>query len=237
MLLSVPSGDHDIEVLVTNTSPDVELPLVTEGCRVFKMKNRGYAAGVNRALAVARGEVLVICNADIVIPPGVIEGAVEFLGRNEDVGVVAPRLVNADGSSQNSARRFYSWRAALWARCPLRKLLGPVASFRRYLMMDEAAEGPRDVDWAIGAMFVVRRAALSNPDEVFDPRYCLYMEDVDLCLDMWRNGWRVVQLPGLDVTHTHRRASGRVFSRAGLHHFASFLKFVLKHGGLPQRVA
>lgn len=223
------------EVLVVNASPEVSLRGLPRGCRVITVENIGYAGAVNAALAHARGETVAICNADVVLPAGGLSLAVEHLQENDDVGVVAPRLVNEDGSSQHSARRFYTWPAVLWARFPLRGRLGPPGFFKRYLMMGDPRDSARDVDWAIGAMLVVRRSALEDPASVFDPRYRFYMEDVDFCLDMWKRGWRVVQLSQLVVEHSHTRASSKVFSRAGFHHLVSFLKFLAKHRGLPQR--
>jgi GT2 family glycosyltransferase len=234
MITSVLKQGANIEIIVVNASRDVALPAVARDCRVLNIDNVGFAAGANRGLEVARGEFLAICNSDILLPAGTVEGAVDYLVRNPDVGVVAPRLANEDGSEQHGARRFYDWRSALWARCPLRGIMKPPKFFRRQLMLGERTDGPADVDWAFGAMLFVRRAALVEPMRVFDPRYYLYMEDVDLCLEMWQRGWRVVLLPHLEVTHLHNRASRRLLSRAFFHHAASFLKFVLKHGGLPQ---
>jgi N-acetylglucosaminyl-diphospho-decaprenol L-rhamnosyltransferase len=234
MIDSVLGQGGNIEIIVVNTSREVTLPAVAQGCRVLNVDNVGFAAGANRGLEAARGEFLAICNADIVLPGATIERAVDFMVRNPAVGVVAPRLVNEDGSEQHGARRFYDWRSALWARCPLRGIMKPPKFFRRQLMLGERKDSPTDVDWAFGAMLFVRRAALAGPMTVFDPRYYLYMEDVDLCLEMWQRGWRVVLLPHLEVTHLHNRASRKLLSSAFFHHAASFLKFVLKHGGLPQ---
>lgn len=225
-----------VEVLVVNALSDAPLRGLPRGCRVLTVANTGYAGAVNAALAYARGEIVAICNADVVLPAGGLSQAVEHLRENDDVGVVAPRLVNGDGSCQHSARRFYTWPAVFWARLPFRGRLSPPGFFRRYLMMGDPRDPARDVDWAIGAMLIVRRSALEDPGCVFDPRYRFYMEDVDFCLDMWRRGWRVVQLSQLVVEHLHTRASSKVLSRAGFHHIVSFLKFLAKHRGLPRRM-
>lgn len=225
------------EFLVVNTSPQAALRNLPRRCAVIEADVDGYGAAANLALQTARGEFLAVCNADIAASDFVIDRCVDFLREQDDVGIVAPRLLNADGSSQHSARRFYTWPDALWARFPLRGVLKTPSFFARHLMKGQPLDGPRDIDWTIGAMFVVRRAALASPERIFDPRYRMYMEDVDLCLDMWRRGWRVVQLPRLAVVHAHGRASRRLLSRACFHHAGSFFKFVIKHGGLPRRTA
>jgi GT2 family glycosyltransferase len=237
MAATIDAQGIDLELVVANASPEVALSGLPENCRVFNVENRGYAAAVNRALEYASGDVLVVCNSDVFLADGCITKAVEYLRSHKDVGVVAPQLANADGSPQHNARRFYTWLSALWARFPMRSLLPRPRFFTRYLMADERCGEARDVDWLMGALLVVRRSALRRPDRVFDPRYRFYMEDVDFCLDMWRRGWRVVQLPQTGAVHLHARGSRRVLSRPGYHHAMSFLKFLLKHHGLPQRTA
>ncbi|MCD6405665.1 MAG: glycosyltransferase [Planctomycetes bacterium] len=235
MLRSVAEQDIDLEVLVANASPEVALPELPGPCRILEVDNHGYAAVVNQALEDASGEIIVICNCDVVLRPGCLSRAVAYLRAHPDVGVVAPQLANGDGSPQHNGRRFYTWLTALWARCPLRRFVPRPSFFSRYLMADEQCDAPRDVDWLIGALLVVRRTALVHPSRAFDPRYRFYMEDVDFCLDMWQRGWRVVQLPEIMATHLHRRASKKVLSKPGFHHFVSFMKFLLKYRGLPQR--
>lgn len=235
MLDSLAKQNVNFEVLVANASPATTLEGLPVSCRVLAVDNRGYGRAVNQALEHASGQIIALCNSDVVLRAGCLSSAVQFLKRHGDVGVVAGQLVNVDGSLQYNARRFYTWLDALWARCPLRRFMSPPAFFSRYLMADEPCNRPRDVDWLIGALLVVRREALAHPNRAFDPRYRFYMEDVDFCLDMWQRGWRIVQVPEIMASHLHGRASRRVLSRAGFHHFASFVRFLLKHRGLPQR--
>ena len=105
-------------------------------------------------------------------------------------------------------------------------------------MMDDALDRPCDVDWLLGAALFVRRQALRDPaatEPVFDPRYFLYFEDVDLSMDMWRRGWRVRYDPRLTAQHAHMRASKHLASVAARQHAAAFFKFVAKWRGLPKR--
>jgi hypothetical protein len=204
-------------------------------CRVVTANNHGYADAVNRGLRLARGEFVTACNVDLEFQRGVLSGCVDYVRRHPEVGVVGPDLVFPDGARQYSARRFYTWKVSAWARLPWRRRAELPGFYRDHLMMDCDADSPREVDWLTGAMLIVRRSAMRSSIEVFDPRYWLYFEDVDLCMDMWKRGWKVVHLPQFRVIHRYSRASRKVASAAGLHHAASFAKFVLKHGGLPQR--
>jgi hypothetical protein len=237
-LASIDDGALPLEVILVNVGGDVagaisdDLPFPV---RVISRPNRGYAAACNEGLALACGEYVAVSNVDLEFSPNVFSRAVEHLDEHLDVGVLAPALFYPDGRYQHSARRFYNWSAALWSRCPLRGRLAPPRCFREHLMLDERPAGPREIDWAVGAMLVARREALAQRGRIFDERYRLYMEDVDLCLDMWRRGWKVVQVPDIRVVHNYSRRSRKILSSAGLTHVASFIRFVAKHRGLPSR--
>ena len=239
MLRSLCGREPFFEVIVVNVAPRVEPAIPPDfdfPLKILTVANRGYADACNKGLSVARGEAIALCNADIELAPGVLSSAMRYFDAHDDVGLIAPRLLNADGSPQHSARRFYTWPVALWARCPLRNLLRAPGFFRRHFLEDETGPGLREIDWAVGAVLFVRRAALADQGRAMDSRYHLYMEDVDLCLGMWHGGWKVVQALDMRVYHRYQRRSRRLLSLAACHHVASFLKFVLKHRGLPERI-
>ena len=52
-----------------------------------------------------------------------------------------------------------------------------------------------------GACMMVRTAALREIG-LFDERFFLYFEEIDLCLRAWQRGWQVAYLPGIQVVHT-----------------------------------
>ena len=52
--------------------------------------NRGFGPGVNQGAGSASGDYILICNSDVVIPPGALERLVRALDENPDVGIVSP---------------------------------------------------------------------------------------------------------------------------------------------------
>ena len=48
---------------------------------------------------------------------------------------------------------------------------------------------------------LVRTAAVHEIG-LFDERFFLYFEEIDLCLRAWRHGWQVAFLPDVEVMHT-----------------------------------
>lgn len=229
------------EWIVVNHSPEdavTPIPELAAHMRVIVQTNHGFGRGVNAAAREARAPVLFLANPDLVFDGPMLDAGLAALEADARIGVLGPRLFNLDGSLQRTARRFYTWPAALFARIPGRDRLPAPGFWRQHLMIDDDLTRPADVDWLIGAALFIRRAALRNAqssEPIFDPRYFLYFEDVDLAMDMWRRNWRVHYDPRLTARHAHIRASKSLTSPAARLHAESFYKFIAKWGGLPQR--
>jgi GT2 family glycosyltransferase len=225
----------NFELIVANNSPSDRLEIAPELApytTILPLKNPGFARGVNEVFTRASGDVLGVFNLDVELTGEVIDRGVGRLVSNEEAGVLLPRLNHPDGQRQKSVRRFYDWRSALYARFPLRPMLPTPGFFRHYLMEDASPEAPISVDWGLGAAMFIRRESIES-DHIFDPRYFLYFEDVDLCWNMWRRNWQVLYDPDLVCVHHHKRSSAKGPHRSQLyHHITSFLMFAAKHGGL-----
>jgi GT2 family glycosyltransferase len=231
----------EFEWIVVNHSPDdrfAPFHALSSRTQVITQPNAGFGRGVNTAARIARAPFLFLANPDLHFHGDLLDGGLARMAADPDIGAVGPRLLSMDGTLQHSARRFYTWADVMFARVPWRDFVDPPAFWRRHLMMDQHLDHPLDVDWLLGAGLFLRRSALrdpNGPEPVFDPRYFLYFEDVDLAMDLWGRGWRVRYDPTLTATHAHVRASRRLFSAPARHHAASLMKFVQKWGGLPVR--
>ncbi len=232
-------GNESVELVIANHAADesAQLPRATDlPIRVVEQPNLGFAAGVNAAFAASQGEIVFIANPDIQLCPNAPTLAREYLSAHPDVGLLLPRLRYPDGRIQPSVRRFYTWPVALYARSPLRLIPFKPSFFRDYLYEGSDHVAPSEVDWGIGGAIFLRRADVSQ-NQIFDPRFFLYFEDVDLCLRTWQAGRRIVYHPQIECIHAYQRGSALPFNRHAWHHAASFIRFIRKHGGLPQRPA
>lgn len=218
------------ETILVDNSPEVgagdtvrrRFPWVT---LVPTEANLGFGGGHNLAYARSRNGVFLVLNPDVIVLPGAIETLVQVLAEHPDAAIVGPRLLNPDRTCQHSARRFYNWRAVFWRRLPLP---GRQKVSDYHLMKDRDLTTTQPVEWLLGAALAIRRSAFNRPD-LFDPRYRLYFEDVDLCYFAQRAGWQVLYCPEATMIHDHQRASaGRPFNSAVRRHFMSWVKFYLK---------
>ena len=218
--------------VVDNNSSDGSAEMVTKNHPWVKLirlkKNLGFAGGHNTSYAQTSSPMFIVLNPDVIVLSGSLETLVQAFERFPKAAIVAPCLLNPDGSPQFSARRFYTWRTVACRRLPIpgRKKVKDY-----HLMKDCDLNQLRNVDWILGAVMAIRRAAF-NGKKLFDTRYKLYFEDVDLCYFAKQNGWEVIYYPQSKMIHDHQRASAKGFvSSAAINHFISWTKFYLKSKG------
>ena len=97
-------------------------------------------------------------------------------------------------------------------------------------MLDWDHNTPMNVDWILGACFLIRREVLERCVGYFDEDYKLYFEDVDICYRMKEAGYKVCYYPSATCIHDHRRESAKGFNRKTYWHIRSAIHFFNKHG-------
>jgi len=195
----------------------------------FNHANLGFAGGMNAGIERTRHGVVVITNPDVRIAENGIMQACDYFLSHEDVGLLGPKIIDAQGFVQDSCRRFMG---------PL-ELLSRTRQriFRkRGVLIDTDFDYSQiqSVDWVIGAFMMIKREALDEVG-ILDAKYFLYVEDMDLCKRFWDHGWAVTYFPLLEVTYkgdrksTSALVSGRLLNKYGVHHIRSYFRFLLKN--------
>lgn len=119
---------------------------------------------------------VLVLNDDTELTPGSITALVRHADERPGVGATGPRLLWPDGSPQHSFYAFPSLRGTV------------LASFRPSLLPDTPIEaGP---GWLGGACLLLRAEALRKVG-MFDTRYFLFFEDVDLAARLYEGGWTI----------------------------------------------
>jgi N-acetylglucosaminyl-diphospho-decaprenol L-rhamnosyltransferase len=228
-------GNTAIEVLlVDSASSDGTTEAVAAAypwVRVLASReNLGFTGGNNRAMRVARGRHMLLLNPDADVRPGAIARMAGYLDANPDVGAVGPRLLWPDGSTQSSRRRFPDRLTGFLESTVLQRWFGGSALLRRFYMADQPEDRAHDVDWLVGACLMVRSEAVRRVG-VFDDRFFMYSEEVDLCRRIKTDGWRIVYLPDAEVVHHEGKSSEQnLTARDVRFHESRFLYYAKHHG-------
>ena len=195
----VDNGSSDeSQAMVRNEFPHVHLIANTE--------NRGFAAANNQAFPLCQGEYVLLLNSDTVVTDGALDKMVAFMHGRLEVSALGCKLLNADGSLQPSAHRFYSmWRSMFENR--LAHLIWPRKHANTPLLSFWDHSSARRVDWVTGAALMVRKGVL-NDIGLLDEAFFMYGEEVDWQMRMQKAGREVWFMPGARIVH-YGGGSGR----------------------------
>ncbi|MDP4002492.1 glycosyltransferase family 2 protein [Methylobacterium sp. NEAU K] len=217
--LAALAGQHVPVIVVDNASRDDSVAVAeAAGAQVIRgARNEGYGRANNRGVRAAdSADHVLIVNPDVTLRPGAVDALLAASRAWPDAGLLAPRLVEADG------RFFYQPRSLLapYLANPGGRLALP--------------EGDACAPFLSGACLMVERAlflALGG----FDENIFLFYEDDDLCRRVADAGRALIHVHGAEALHGRGRSSapepGRVFRSRW--HQAWSRAYVSRKYGLP----
>jgi N-acetylglucosaminyl-diphospho-decaprenol L-rhamnosyltransferase len=199
LLGSVPTALDGVPaelVVVDNDSADGTAELVEQlAHRVVRSPNGGFAAGINRGVReLPDAEAILVLNPDVVLLPGSIRPLLTALDL-PGTGIVAPRVLDEDGSLSHSLRRRPTLGRAAglnWTGLPY---------FSEYVARPAEYERPRVVDWALGAALLFSRECFDRAGG-WDESFFLYSEETDFSLRARDLGFFTRYEPASSVVHT-----------------------------------
>lgn len=171
-------------------------------------ENVGFSKMVNAGLEVAKGEYAFIINYDIILTSKeAIPKMAEFMDKNPDVGLIGPRLMNFNGTIQQTYFSFYTPATTVYRRIPfLAKTLGK-KDIDRFLMKDVDKSKPFEAYWLMGSALFARMTDVKQIGLFDEKRFFMYFEDVDWCRRFRDAGKKVMYYPLVYLYHYHQKAS------------------------------
>ncbi|HEY3061480.1 MAG TPA: glycosyltransferase family 2 protein [Chloroflexota bacterium] len=198
--------EPDIEaIVVDNASSDGSADAVAKRFPAVHLirseSNLGFAGGTNRAACAATGHTLLLLNPDAALTPGALDTLLEWLDRHPRAAAVSPSMIYPNGSPQSAAFRFPGL-------VQLALDLFPVARLAETRLNGRVmASKPTEIDYALGACILIRRAAWQDVGPL-DEGYFMYVEEIDWCRRARTRGWQVWVQPAALVVH-HAGAATR----------------------------
>ncbi|MGW8184871.1 MAG: glycosyltransferase family 2 protein [Candidatus Moraniibacteriota bacterium] len=200
-------------------------------------ENVGFKKLVNTGIENSLGEYFLILNGDILVKENSIEKMLAYIKNDATLGMIGPKLLNFNGTPQDSCFRFYKPITIVYRRTVLGKLPFAKRHLDWFLMRDYDRKEPKDVDWLMGSSIMIPRQAFEKVGPM-DDRFFMYMEDVDWCRRFWEKNLRVVYFPLAEMLHYHGKGSGKngffysIFcNRLTWIHISSAMKYFLKYQG------
>ena len=212
-LLTVTYPELTVLLVVNGSDPGDSTALKTEFPLIEVLEldqNYGFAGGSNRGLerAIAGGADFVwLLNNDATVPAQTLLSLLEVAQANPGAGALGAAVL--EGPTATAAVAGVGAISYLKAKTFLRKLPDPFAEPATDGAGKASAVTVADrpgvlsfhrCQWLSGSNLLLRTAALSKTG-LFDERYFLYFEDVDLCLRLTKAGFACLLVPASTVRH------------------------------------
>jgi len=240
---SIPSelSGGRVETIVVDNSLDQDgtcslLADEAPGVRVIlPPQNLGFGRANNLGFAQSSSEFVLFLNPDTVSNAEALNHCLRRLKEAPSIGLISPQLVLADGSMDLACRRSiptpwdgFCRATGLAAAFPKRAL------FSGYNLTHLDPAGSHDVGAINGAFMMGRRDFLSSiaaptPHGVFDERFFMYGDDLDLCIRVTKAGRRIVYDGSARITHLKGQSVAKDFERMSTAIFDANRDVYLKH--------
>ena len=220
-----------VPALVCENIPDGSAELARSlGFRAYVNERPRTFAQNQNALIAATGEPFVlILNPDVRLEPGCAAQLVAHAEAHEHCGVAGPRLLETDGETQLSRRRFPTVGGTLVRRTPVRKLVRDVEAAQPGHYLADLPDAPVECDWMLGACLLLRRQMVDDIGG-FDEGFPMYGEDIELQYRASLVGWERWYVPAALATHDYQRVVDRTFlSRRTWWHLRGMARYVRRH--------
>ncbi len=183
--------------------------------------NSGFARANNAAIKIAKGDNILLLNADTVNIDNAINHCDKLL-RESDYLAAGVQLLNEDGSPQISGN--YAMVGGLNYLLPLPF----VGSFLKLIAINfkvkkpsiEKTETTIDVDWINGAFLMIKKEVIIKAG-LLDEDFFLYAEEAEWCSRIKKNG-RLCIFGELNVFHLQGESSNNAFGSEGKGYFNLF---------------
>ncbi len=164
--------------------------------------NLGFSRGNNVVLPKTSGEFVLFLNPDCRIEPTTLSLMIDAMENYSDVGMAGCLIHNPDGSEQPGCRRNIPTPISSLIRVlHLSKLLPSQQKLQDFNLTGTALpDSPCNVEAISGAFMLVRRSAMEKVGPL-DDGYFLHCEDLDWCMRFRQNGFRILFVPQVVVTH------------------------------------
>ena len=172
--------------------------------------NLGYGGGHNflrRQIQNQPYQFYLIVNNDVIFSPSCYPFLLDHLSTHQHLIATSPKIFFAPGYEYQSNYPSSQLGHIIWA-------YGGQFDFANYYGSNHGIDQPDNPafnqtyqpDFISGCCLLIRTQGLG--DYIFDPRYCLYLEDVELSFRLRRQGHRFDVFPSAHIWHLNSASTG-----------------------------
>lgn len=227
-------------IVVDNASSDNSTQMIREEFPYVNLiankRNYGFAKANNQSLEVASGRYFLILNPDTKLLNNAFKKMIDFMDDHFDAGAIGCKVLNPDLTLQLSCRTFPSFSSVVWDYIFLSSYFPKNKIFGKYRMSHWNHNCICQIDQPMGCCLMIRKEALASIG-VFDEKFYMYFEEVDLCYRLKKKGWQIYFTPEAQILHFGGRGTSQAEIQMFIERQRSMYKFYKKHYGNLQLLA
>ncbi len=180
-------------------------------------KNLGFAGGVNVGIKYAisqNADYVLLLNNDTMLNQDILKPLIKFLQQFKNAGIVGPAI-----KFKREEKFIYDLGGKI------NKIFGRTSHTEASKIQNTK---PRVVDYVSGCCMLIKKDVFEKVG-LFDERFFLYYEDVDLCIRAKDKGFFTYVVPSVYIEHALSKTIGKVSKLALYHQTKSGLQFGKKH--------
>ncbi len=226
--INSPLVDEIIVIDNSRTPSTREICLATPKVTYIPHDNIGYGAAHNIALrqSIARNQRYhLVLNSDVSFKPEILQRIADYMDAHPDTGTLQPAIFYPDGRPQYTCRLLPTPADLLIRRFMHGKLVDKIN--HRYLLQASDRVHTLNLPQHQGSFMFMRVDALKDVG-IFDERFFLYGEDVDLSRRLHEK-YLTIFWPEVEAVHKHREESRYRF-RPLMRHIVNLFRYFTKWG-------
>ncbi len=225
-----------IDSLLVQTNSVTEIIVVDNGstdgsCEAIKSNypsvklirntvNTGFSAANNLGIAVASGDIILLLNPDTqLLDISCLFSLNQYFNSLEFTGILAPKLINSDGTNQVS----------YWHFPRVTDILFELFYLHRKSYKDESIT-PFEIEGASGAALCFRKHLIEEIGGMDEALF--WMEDIDFCYRAHKAGKKIIYHPAIKILHHGGKSSVNKYNITIPNQVMSKVKFFKKHGSV-----
>jgi GT2 family glycosyltransferase len=208
-------GSYEIIVVDNDSQDDAQEKIQASFPNIVWIQtgyNAGFARANNAGIKIAKGEYLLILNADTIILDKAIDKSIALLKAYTGAVGAGVQLLNTDSTTQISGAHFM--KGGLNTLLPL-PYLGRLIRYLGYKFKStipsvQNVQQDIEVDWVVGAYMLVKADVIKKSGP-FDEDFFMYAEEIEWCARLRKQG-KLILFAEPKVIHIGGGTSGDYYS-------------------------
>ena len=192
-------------------------------------ENLGFAKANNYGMKIAKGRNFLILNPDIIFHNNVLKTLNRYLDKNENVGMVGPKILNPDGSFMQPCFRGKPYpKDTLFHLIGLAKLFPKCKALNEYALWHKNRDEINECGALSGCCMMIKKSLYKEIGGM-DEQFFLYQEETDWGLRTNKIGKSIIYNPNAEVTHIGGVTTKKIKIKSIWIFTESMMKFFKKH--------